>query len=84
MLDSLHDFLYIIQPVVAESYEEVVFADPTSAFHAQLLRYGSHPAAAGRQPTALREHYTLFDASLDLEALRLVHLHLQSELAGRG
>lgn len=68
------------QPVVAENYDEIVFADPSPPFHAQLMLYGSvnNP---NRKATAFPEHYTGFDDALDLELLATIHSHVLTEVA---
>eukprot|EP00981_Chlorochromonas_danica_P010705 scaffold3341_cov165-Ochromonas_danica.AAC.20 len=74
------------KPVVAENYDEIVFADPHATFHAQLMQYNGSTLASlqpsgPRKPTAFPEHYANFDESLDLEILSSIQQHLQEELA---
>eukprot|EP01031_Cornospumella_fuschlensis_P026775 gene26775-32353_t len=72
------------KPVVAESYDEVVFADPRPSFHGRLLSYGSslgNSATSSRKPTAFPEHYLSFDEAADLEILAAIRSHIGTEIA---
>ena len=64
-------------PVVSESYDEVVFTDPTEAFFSQLLKVGQLPPLQYSQ----QEHFQTFSDGPDSLALLEAQKFLQKELA---
>jgi len=68
------------KPVVAETYDEIVFAEPTAQFRQLLLSCvpPSAPSAAPSNPLA--EFYTAFEEERDVIAITGAQQHLQREL----
>lgn len=64
-------------PVVAESYDEVVFTDPTENFYRQLQRLATAPSITYSQ----QDHFTTFSDGDDFQALLEAQKFLQIELA---
>ena len=63
-------------PVVAESYDEVVFTEPTEKFFRQLQRLSSAPPIEYSQ----QNHFQQFSDTEDVHALLEAQKFLQSEL----
>jgi hypothetical protein len=63
-------------PVVAESYDEVVFTDPTEQFYRQLQRLTTAPSVTYSQ----QDHFTTFSDGDDFQALLEAQKFLQYEL----
>ena len=66
------------KPVVSETYDEIVFTNPTVKFHGLLMGYVP-PATTSTDPKA--EHYTVFDEDRDLLLLSQASTHLAQELS---
>ncbi len=69
------------KPVVAETYDEIVFAEPTAQFRQMLLSYSTpsgNPVTASLNP--LSEFYTQFEEEKDIIAITGAHQHIQREL----
>lgn len=64
-------------PVVAESYDEVVFTDPTETFFEQLQKVGRLPALQYSQ----QAHFPSYADTDDAQALLEAQKFLQTELA---
>jgi hypothetical protein len=62
---------------VFETYDEVVFTDPTETFYSLLLRYASLPSVEYSQ----QAHFQQFSDTEDAQALLEAQKFLQSELA---
>jgi hypothetical protein len=63
-------------PVVAETYDEVVFTDPTESFYTQLQRLASLPSIEYSQ----QAHFKQFSDTEDAQALLEAQKFLQAEL----
>jgi YEATS domain-containing protein 4 len=67
------------KPVISETYDEIVFVEPTVRFRQLLLScVPSEAAAAPVNPLA--EFYTQFDEERDVLAITNAHQHIQREL----
>lgn len=53
------------QPVVSEFYDEVVFTDPRTEFHAELMNATKQPM----EPHPLNAHFTTFEDAPEVETL---------------
>jgi len=65
------------KPVVAEVYDEIVFAEPTAQFRELLMRY---VPPSVRPALPLSEFYTNFDEERDVHTLTTVLDHLVREI----
>jgi len=73
------------KPVVAETYDEIVFAEPTAQFRQLLLSCvppppSPSPAGPWTHPNPLAEYYSSFDEEKDIIAITQANQHLQREL----
>ena len=67
-----------VAPVVAETYDEVVFTDPSESFYSQLLRISLIPKVESSQQEHLQ---TVFNDNDDFLALLEAQKVLQEELS---
>jgi hypothetical protein len=64
------------KPVVAETYDEVVFTDPTESFYGQLMQLSSAP----NQQYSPHDHFDQFADTDDFQALLEAQKFLKQEL----
>jgi hypothetical protein len=64
------------KPVVAETYDEVVFTDPTESFYGQLMQLSS----ATKLEYSQQDHFEQFVDNDDLQALLEAQKFLKQEL----
>ena len=62
---------------MSETYDEVVFTNPTESFHSQLVRLASLPSVEYSQ----QAHFDKFSDTEDAQALLEAQRFLQAELA---
>uniref|UniRef100_A0A7S1Z287 YEATS domain-containing protein n=1 Tax=Ditylum brightwellii TaxID=49249 RepID=A0A7S1Z287_9STRA len=67
------------EPVVHEFYDEVVFTDPTEAFHRQLMRSSVLPRIQSHEPT-VQENFPTYADEEDFKALLAAQKFLEDEL----